>query len=206
MKEQGIMFSAPMVRAVDCDRKTQTRRLASSPLAKLRPGTMLWVREAWRTMAMFDTFKPVKLREKYEASAFTPAAMPVLYEADEHRRGQWPDDEPAVEAWGPGKLRPSIHMPRFASRIGLRLEDVRIEPLQRISHDDAIAEGIEREDGGWKSYETYPDGSAHPHAVVPNRSPRTSYRELWSSLHGATSWEANPDVVVLIFSKAWIDR
>lgn len=206
MTEHGIMFSAPMVRAVDQDRKAQTRRRASSPLAKLKPGTILWVREAWRTLKMHEDYKPTVLGEKYAKSIYgTAAATPILYEADQHRRGKWPDEE--TGGWVPGKLRPSIHMPRFASRFGLKLEAVRIEPLQSISYEDAIAEGIEGDaTAGWKSYETYPDGSRHPHAVVPNRSPRTSYRELWSSLHGAQTWDGNPDVVVLTFSKAWVDK
>lgn len=191
MKEHGIMFSAPMVRAVDQDRKTQTRRLASSPLAKLKPGTILWVRETFRFDVAYDDDKP----------RLCPSAAAVWYAADDHVRG----------GGVPGKLRPAIHMPRFAARFGLKLEAVRIERLQDISERDAEAEGVTWESADppfW--YVPY----IHPHSLTAvgvetgDRCAERSYEKLWRMLHTAEDerWEDNPDVVVLTFSKAWVDK
>jgi hypothetical protein len=95
-------------------------------------------------------------------------------------------------------------MPRWASRLTLTVTDVRVERLQDCSEADAEAEGVERVDyqgaQAWKSYETYPDGSRHPHSSVPNRLARISYRELWNSINGAGAWEQNPWVVALTFT------
>ena len=190
MKEIGIMFSAPMVRAVDQDRKTQTRRLASSPLARLKSGTRLWVRETFRFDVSYDGVKPVEI---------APMAN-VLYAADGTSRCRTP------EQFEPGKLRPAIHMPRFAARLGLVLESVRVEPLQAISEDDAVAEGLRLH---------YPPANlGMPHYVIdgldlPRQvSARMTYAALWQSLHRKEGerWEDNPDVVVLTFAKAWVDK
>jgi hypothetical protein len=107
--------------------------------------------------------------------------------------------EYAADAGAPSfpRLRtPSIHMPRWASRLTLHITDVRVQRLQEIGEADAIAEG-------WKSYEIIHrgkhKGQRHPHAVVPNRSPITSYKELWESINGAGSWAANPWVWAITF-------
>lgn len=184
MKEQGTMFSAPMVRAIDAGRKTQTRRLASSPLAKLPPGRQLWVRETFRFDTAYDNLKPVDC----------PPRAAVWYEADGAQRGE------GVA----GKCRPAIHMPRFAARIGLKLESVRIEPLHAISEADAIAEGI-------VPFRGDPTYTHHveigPGAFLGGANARKAYKRLWTMLHtkAGERWEDNPDVVVLTFSKAWID-
>jgi len=117
-----------MVRAILAGRKTQTRRLASSPLAKALPGDRLWVRE---TAAKYT----VKDREP-KWLAF---------------RADGPDS--LVTRW-----RPSIHMPRAWSRITLAVTDVRFEPVNQISAADAIAEGIYQPNGsGWTHDVDAPD-------------------------------------------------
>lgn len=101
-------------------------------------------------------------------------------------------------------------MPRRYSRLTLTVTDVRVERLQDCSEADAIAEGIERghhpdtgESCGWKSYEIIHSGrhkgQPNPHAIVPNKSPVTSYAELWDSINGPGAWEANPWVVAVSF-------
>lgn len=172
MPERPIMFSAPMVKAVLAGRKTQTRRLTTSPLAKAQPGDHLWVRENWRTLHKWDCLKPSQLIDDRSN---------VTYEADPENRNP---------LWAFGKLRPSIFMPRWASRITLTVKAVRIEKLDQISRDDAEAEGIDGEPFHWRDY------------LDPIRefsSPLSSYRSLWASLHGIESWHANPDVLVLTF-------
>lgn len=190
MVDRPIIFSAAMVRALLAGTKTQTRRLATSPLRRVEVGDRLYVREHWRGRKRMDGYAPRKLtmdpsRICYIADGVTPAC-PL---------GEW--------EWG--KHRQGMHMPRWASRLTLIVEEIAFGPLQNISEADAIAEGVERvtdpRGDGWKSYETCPDGTPHPHAVVPNRSPVTSYRELWDSLHAADGqrWEDDPDVVALTF-------
>lgn len=85
-------------------------------------------------------------------------------------------------AWT-GKWKPSIFMPRSASRITLEITDVRVERLQEISRGDAMAEGC-------------------PHANMANESsPVYWYSKLWGSINGADSWNANPWVWVIEFKK-----
>jgi hypothetical protein len=96
---------------------------------------------------------------------------------------------------------PSIHMPRWASRILLELVEVRAERLQDISKADAIAEGLERiaktsdTTGGWAC----PLLDTGIGMVVDD--PRQAYRGLWNSINGAGSWEANPWVWCLTFER-----
>ena len=142
MKERPILFSGPMVRAILDGRKTQTRRPVKMPksvnpvalgsmmqraseLGPLpgsafgEPGDRLWVRET------FDLDQPAFPDESDKSR--------VLYRADHD-----------PQHWGYFRWRPSIHMPRWASRIDLEVVSVRVERLQSISEDDARAEGVER--------------------------------------------------------------
>lgn len=198
MVDRPIIFSAPMIRALLDGRKTMTRRLAwklractdehgedahrmvPSPWQRVTPGDRLWVREAHR----------------YATGQVGDRAAVVRYAAD--------NDCLAVtmlepEATGPrgfnGRLRPSIHMPRWASRLTLHVEAVRIERLQDISVDDAIAEGIAGnpvQEGTWLSY---PSGSS----AAGWADPRESFRSLWTHLHGPGAWDRNPEAVALTF-------
>ncbi len=160
-----IIFSAPMVRALLDGRKTQTRRLESSPLRKAKPGDRLWVRECWSN------------QDCCEGEA--------MYRATAQRDGLLPD-EVAETRW-----RPSIHMPRWASRITLAVDDVRIERLQDISEKDAESEGVVMTGRvGWEEASDY--GGTY----------RYLFAHLWDSLHAKPGerWEDNPLVVALTFS------
>jgi hypothetical protein len=90
--------------------------------------------------------------------------------------------------------RPSIHMPRWASRITLPLTSIRVERLQDISEEDAKAEGA----NPWKLDMDVMENTPGPVAY------RTAFRHLWSSINGPESWEANPWVWVLGWDKAEI--
>ena len=87
-----------------------------------------------------------------------------------------------------GKWRPSIHMPRWASRITLEVKSVRVERLQDISEDDARAEGVHRTD--WE----YDDGECCD-------NDRDALRALWNHINGPDAWEANPWVWALSFER-----
>lgn len=102
-----------------------------------------------------------------------------------------------------GPKVPGIHMPRWASRITLEITDVRVERLQEISFQDALAEGIRSDiipadDVGPNRicYVTEPDDN---HAYV---KPGDAYRVLWENINGPGSWDANPWVWVVEFKRA----
>ena len=147
MKETGLIFKAPLVRAILEGRKTQTRRVAKEFVGRkdldniLRrfpkqsggqygePGDRIYVREAARSC------------RAYEVQGYPPSQWgnkPIWFEADGTPPG-------AETAWAT-KATPAIHLPMFAARIWLEITGVRVERLQDISEEDAITEGIERAD------------------------------------------------------------
>lgn len=207
IKERPILFSGPMVRAILDGTKTQTRRIIKQQPAKSTrfamgplygkewtfgsrcvsekndpynfyveqetkcpygtPGDRLWVRETWAPVSSFDP------------SPETGA----LYLADPMYVGG------PVE-W---KWKPSIHMPRWASRLNLEITDIRVERLQDISVDDAKAEG-------WGGYsDSWMEGDND--LGVTGSGPKTWYRKLWKTINGPDSWAANPWVWVVEFKR-----
>lgn len=181
MTVRPIIFSAPMVLALLAGSKTQTRRLATSPLGKAVPGDLLYVRERWWVVErevmdqQFAIFHDEwERRDNMNVPALAAPMRPVC-----------------GERWGP---RVSIHLPRRLSRITLEVSDVLVEPLQMISEDDAWAEGIDDESDYYGAAErAVAAGAPRPVGVL-------AYANLWNHLHGAGSWEANPEVVALAFT------
>lgn len=206
MKERPILFSAPMVRAILDGRKTVTRRivkpmrdpdfecqLASCEIAgevnggtcRIRcpygqPGDQLWVRETWSRAKLF-------------------ASNELFYRADgEHQAGRqlslsYHERE---KRW-----RSPIHMPRWASRITLEITGVRVERLQEISEEDAIAEGVFKKVGTspvGDVVETHDGGDL---IYVSKGLARNAYHELWESINGPGSWDLNPYVWVIEFKR-----
>jgi hypothetical protein len=107
-------------------------------------------------------------------------------------RADWHNGVKHVNKW-----RPSIFMPREASRITLEIVSVRVERLQAISGRDAIAEGIEAfvmdlEGSTVTTFRDYLTGEM-------NRAARNSYQTLWQSMNGLESWAGNPFVWVIEF-------
>lgn len=205
MTDLPIIFSAPMVRALLDGRKTQTRRLAwrdaergagvpvKSLWWKVKPRDRLWVRET------FAEVHPAALtpdRFSTEGRAGIPGPPPVTYHvayrADgDVRMAARPRDE--IDAVHPGVASelpawtPSIHMPRWASRLTLVVTATKIERLQNISEDDATAEAPPMDFvalGG--SQQRYPNA-------------REAFTFLWVSLHGVQSWTNNPEVIAFTF-------
>ena len=193
-KDRPILFSAPMVRALLDGSKTQTRRVvkrsdewpASAVKAVMlesrgtalavaadrctygpeiscpygQPGDRLWVRETWSTHAGFDRYAPSELTH----------IRSFHYWADGHLVT--------------GKKRPSIHMPRWASRITLEITGMRAERLQDMTRGDAMSEGC-----------PFPN-------MAQGKNPRQWYEQLWDQINGPDSWAANPWVWVIEFKKA----
>ena len=145
-----------------------------------KPGDTLWVRETWGAVSPTDEPVPLALGQcEIEYKADLPPGCT-------DGPGEWPADErnhPEVPKW-----RPSIHMPRWASRITLEVKSVRVERLQDISEDDARAEGASRTD--WE----YDDGECCD-------TDREAFSNLWNHINGPGAWEANPWVWVIEFDR-----
>lgn len=209
MKERPILFSTPMVRALLSGAKTQTRRIVKAkhlpwlensvlnfldgkwnqrPLPYGQPGDRLWVRETWQGPLLQE------FEMDADANWHTPSHIHQYqnpahceYAADGGPAPEYTDaDDVMRQGW-----RPSIHMPRWASRITLEITSVRVERLQDISEADALAEGIVRQpDGGYGLADT-----THYHFT----DPRQSYFSLWEAINGAGSVEDNPWVWAVEF-------
>lgn len=205
MTDRPILMSGPMVRALLREietpgaGKTQTRRLAwntknvvpGRPPAgpdrsgqnihrptiwqSVKPGDRLWVRETWRTHAIFDA---IPLRDLTTRS--------IHYDADG-----------AVKS---GKSRSSIHMPRWASRITLLVTATKMERLIDITDDDAMAEGCP----GWNTIGNpgseidICDGFVMQ-SMGESVSPVGHFQIIWEQIHGDYSWFDNPEVVAITF-------
>ena len=193
MADRPIIFSAPMVRALLDGRKTQTRRVLKKPAAidalavfgpafmtlpgnvdliGYAPGDRLWVREAVCWVSGWGW--------RYRADNDDLA--------EKRETGE-------VSRW-----RPSIHMPRWASRLTLTVTDVRVQRLQDISEADAVAEGIQRLIGskGPNYFTREISGKWSGSFNAPTAA--EVYSDLWNSLHGPGAWDANPWVVALTFT------
>lgn len=190
-KERPILFSGPMVRAILEGKKTQTRRVVrpqpeiipgapalqawlevvddgTIPCPYGVPGDRLWVRETWG-------------RTDYEYDG--PFQNCTIYRAD----GESGLSDVTANRW-----RPSIHMPRWASRLTLEVVDVRVERVQSISNTDAEAEGV----AAWaKAY-----CSQRPRDEL---QPWAYFQLLWDSINKSRGygWDANPWVWVVEFRR-----
>lgn len=198
MKERPILFSAPMVRAILQGQKTQTRRIAKLPRG------FVWINEdrgiiapkaeEWPHYDLDESTSPygrpgdrLWVRETFAWSEYAADHEEVLWRAD---------SEYSLEERGGARWRPSIHMPRWASRITLEITGVRAERLNEISETDALAEGIELfPTNQYKDYGCKFKG-------VGFSDPRPSFSSLWQSINGYDSWTRNPWVWVIEFKRA----
>ncbi|MES2415148.1 MAG: hypothetical protein V4614_15180 [Pseudomonadota bacterium] len=223
MKERGIPFSAPMVRAVINGTKTQTRRVIKDcwgvndgvpwksaptghtgvtgvkdiPCPHGKPGDRLWVREHYRVSNKHDSIPPRDIPAR-SCTVFFEAGGSLANQAN----GRWEvdNDFSAKDAgdWV-GKFRPGMFMPRWASRITLDLTGVRVERLNDISEADARAEGIFSFEHFWRDTE-YPLANVAympmPGWDTKYSSAVAAYEALWEHINGPRSWSANPWVWV----------
>ena len=240
MTARPMIFSAPMVRAILENRKSMTRRVlkpqpdglpflglygpgltavwglsdpaeqGSLPDHTVRlpymPGDEFWVREAWRTEARFDPLPPRDV----------PRGADVSYEADYDRE---PNDG------GRGRFRPGMFLPRWASRITLRVKAVKVERLQEISEEDAMAEGVIWQEPTQEDHDEWAQCQAETGEDIgqikgvwiapgtrqgyglrrddPRWGPTAAcaFRQLWNSINGDGSWDANPWVAAYTFER-----
>ncbi|HBT5238250.1 hypothetical protein AAHW68_14240 [Klebsiella pneumoniae] len=158
-------------------------------------GDRIWAREAYRFPASLDDVSPTGVGEMAVATGYRKPWAPTFYEFTGTFSDGWKGFETPPKVSDAGKLRPSIHMPRWASRILLEITDVRVERLNSISEEDARAEGII--DGGCLNCgEPEPCGCANPE---PDATDAFAY--LWQSIYGQENWLANPWVWVIEFKR-----
>lgn len=219
MTDFPIIFSGPMVRALLDGRKTQTRRLLYSRRKMRPPGTipasasMMHVERGGRRVVLwppmeFSTthywtlsgWQNVKPGDRLWArETFAPRVGEdggpdqnqhyVKYRASAHDQ-ETPYNEMDWHTW-PRKWTSPIHMPRWASRLTLIVTATKIEPVQKIIAEDAEAEGVLRHVAE-RSLDKVFRGERDVTAIK-------YFGDLWRSLHGAESWDSNPEVVAMTF-------
>lgn len=217
-KYKPILFSTPMVQAILEGRKTQTRRIVKKKYSntdlefrtdkygtalveinkyeppikmpdgktrrklrffeyskpKYQVGDILWVRETWFS-TRFDCLDLLK----------TGITNHLRYKADNNY-------DPKKDCVG-RKWKPSIHMPREAARIFLKVVSVRAERLQDISEQDAFAEGVIKE------HSPIPAGANWSDTL--GKASLKAFQSIWKDIHGEKSWEENPFVWVYEFKR-----
>lgn len=188
-----------------------------------QPGDRLWVRENWKIGAWDETLQSVAcdyiadgfIRDEWiqvkdaekkpkPGSIFAPRTTFERLQqqslTDAKQAGIVPDENGRVKwekSCSPCRIRPSIHMPRWASRILLEIVSVRVERLQEISREDAAAEGIcHMAETNDKSI--HPDGCT---VIQRHYWPEQNYQRLWESINGPGSCDANPWVWVIEFKR-----
>lgn len=211
MADRPILFSGPMVRALIEGRKTQTRRVLRgvpdwcsndrhpgyscfTPPGHISfrgyhpedgygekfvrlpfiNGDRLWVRETWAVTTIYDGFRAAQINPEG-----VPLYCGIRYAATDARLGI--------------KDRPSIHMPRWASRLTLIVTNVQVHRLQEISEAEARSEGLRKGISGW-----FPV----PGADGSGTTARAAFALLWNNLNASRGfgWDANPWVVALTFT------
>jgi len=249
VKERPILFSTPAIRPIFEDRKVHTRRTVKFPASCRgevpehylgpdaygghvfsgvnmwggqidcpygKPGDRLWVKENYRFESKYDHLKPSKV----------PQGSPVWYEANiNNQLGQASHAIFMPNHWG--RLRRSIFMPRWASRITLEVKAVKVERLQDISEEDAIKEGIPKPCEPLKIWSARTwldeahtrfgnvswlgdyDGSDDPDKFDIRQNGLTepdkavdSFKYLWDSINAKSHpWADNPFVWVVEFAR-----
>lgn len=195
MKPKGILFTGSNVRGILEGRKNQTRRIVKpqpinpvgpnfdgvwsdtiDPVTRYfgpayPPGKILYVKETWKTFQGFDECKPTEIRK----GAYLEYAA---------------DGNSLVPEIMSKKWRTPLFMCPWMARIWLEVTDVRVERLQEISEEDAIAEGVDP--GG-------PVGNIA--AALEMGKARYQYANLWTSINGPGSWDANSYVYAYTFKR-----
>jgi hypothetical protein len=234
MSEKPILFSGEMVRAILAGHKTQTRRIVKPqphpdfPISCINcewyspiiirdgreepapevfgfasedkgwkcpygaPDARLWVRE---------TFQFVHANSDGQRSTFNSALPFTQHDYQWIEYAATPrDNEP------PPKWKPSIFMPRWASRITIKITGIRVERLQDISADDARAEGISDSRIYLTEPHTILDRKYNlPTGDIPpaDKIAIGNYRGLWEAINGKSSWDANPWVWIIVFKQVF---
>jgi hypothetical protein len=234
MKERPILFSGEMVRAILELIKSMTRRTKGLKdinidsdmwelLACTGPGQFVFKRKGTDT---FRTFKcpygqvgdRLWVKETFGIGSGIEPCKPmpghkIYYRSTGAAKdGTLAQEEGIAKGWPVSKWRPSIFMPRWASRITLEIVSVRVERLQDITEEDAKAEGCTP--ARWFVPAGKPEGESRNLAAVGSvwnetweaLCYRNAYATLWEKINGAGSWDANPWVWVIEFKKVEVAK
>ncbi|HBV9586600.1 TPA: hypothetical protein MIQ51_23330 [Klebsiella pneumoniae] len=213
ISERGMIFNAEMVRALLDGRKTQTRRPIKwkqtrfTEIGEREDGSKWpWSEDAehacdfWHPCPFGAVGDRIWVREAFRVHSRATDVATLVYKASE--RNSWTEQTRRVpvavcnKPATPEKWTPSLHMPRWASRILLEITDVRVERLNAISEEDATAEGVP------------PAGSLLPDYPGTFLTPKgdfatakVAFQRLWESIYGEESWKANGWVWVISFKR-----
>lgn len=181
------------------------------------PGDQLYVRETWLPAAWNAQTRQIKAmyRDHTKSPWFTPYPDDYTGEkfnnlwlsicAELDKKQIHPNDEGIYDFRGmrqmPLRWRPSIHMPRAACRLRLQITDVRVERLQDISEEDAIAEGVLIAGKNLYNGSIYKDYTGESLHEFGWSSACRSFQSLWQSINSPESWDENPWVWVIEFEK-----
>ncbi|HBR5527454.1 TPA: morphogenetic protein [Klebsiella pneumoniae] len=219
MKERGMIFNGEMTRAILDGRKTQTRRIMKvQPSEDFTPMNMALetdYKARWYTPGVVDKdgyLQPASkkvfgvsnenegyscpfgavgdriwVRETWARYNIDQNSHDIAYRAT--TPADWPEE---------GRWRPSIHMPRWASRILLEITNVRVERLNAISEEDAEAEGIDME-ALYDSQDCY--DCIADHNMTGRPTVTGAFKYLWESIYGEEGWKSNPWVWVIEFKR-----
>ena len=208
-KERPILFSAPMVRALLDGSKNQTRRVITHkryPVPSWATFGQEMDKDLFRWSEEQTPGQPLRALRRWPIDGCGPHAIPCPYGqpgdrlwvresfAHIYRDNSSPErrsfedvaymaDGRGIDIGAYGSWKPSIHMPRWASRITLEVTSVRVERLQDISRGEAMAEGC-----------PFPN-------MAQGKDPCQWYGKLWEQINGPDSWEANPWVWVIEFKR-----
>lgn len=188
VKECPMLFSASMVRALLDGSKTQTRRIVKPQPFREDYMAEEGVRRQFATLAPYgQPGNRIWVRETFCLDDDGHEEWPV-FRAD---GAKLPQRQPKRK---PARWTPSIHMPRWASRILLEIVSVRVERLNDCSEADALAEGVKAEPCDHVRLSCEEIGCCGPTA-------RGMYAALWEQINGAGAWAANPWVWVIEFKR-----
>ncbi len=187
-KELPILFNTQMVRAILNREKTSTRRIIKSintdietlkKACQYQPGDILYVRETWEHFECWNCEGDERgnCPKEPQKNVLDKICGCYMYRATDEIRGD-------------AKWHPSIHMPKEAARIWLKVTNVRVEHLQDMTAEDALREGADKY--------IHPNGELNKNAVI------TSFMGIWDNTVNKSDiciygWNANPLVYVVDF-------
>ena len=209
-----MIFNGEMVRAILDGRKTQTRRPIKwkqtrfTEIGEREDGSKWpWSEDAeracdfWHPCPFGAVGDRIWVREAFRVHSRATDVATLVYKASE--RNSWTEQTHRVpvavcnKPATPEKWTPSLHMPRWASRILLEITNVGVQRLQDISSGDAVREGICQLPASGR----YCVSLGDQYFGGASRSAKEVYSWLWSSIYGEESWKANPWVWVIEFKR-----